>query len=62
MIKDPVCGMNVSEAAAKATTVYQGKTYYFCSALCKQLFDREPQKYILYSERREHSLPITNED
>ncbi len=62
MTKDLVCEMNVSEATAKAATVYQGKTYYFCSALCKQLFDREPQKYILHSEQHEHSSPVTKGD
>ncbi len=46
MIKDLVCGMAVSENAAKVKLVYQGQTYYFCSTLCKQMFEREPQKYI----------------
>lgn len=46
MAKDPVCGMTVSEESAKAKSVYQGRTYYFCSMLCKQLFEREPQKYV----------------
>ncbi len=45
MIKDPVCGMAVLENMAKAKLVYQGRTYYFCSELCKQMFEREPQKY-----------------
>lgn len=46
MIKDPVCGMKVSESTAKEKLIYQGQTYYFCSALCKQMFEREPQKYV----------------
>lgn len=46
MIKDPVCGMKVSESAAKEKLVYRGQTYYFCSALCKQMFERESQKYV----------------
>ena len=50
MVKDPVCGMAVSEDSAKAKSVYQGQTYYFCSTLCKQMFEREPQKYILPPE------------
>ena len=45
MTTDPVCGMSVSENAALKTT-YQGKTYYFCSPLCKNLFEREPEKYV----------------
>jgi len=26
--------------------VFQGQEYHFCSEVCKQLFQREPQKYI----------------
>ena len=46
MAIDPVCEMTVNEATAAAKSIYKGQTYYFCSALCKQLFDREPEKYI----------------
>lgn len=46
MAKDPVCGMNVDEAKAAATSVRDGKTYYFCCGGCKQKFDKEPEKYI----------------
>ena len=53
MVKDPVCGMTVSEDTAKAKLVFQGQTYYFCSMLCKQLFEREPQKYVLPPESHE---------
>ncbi len=53
MVKDPVCGMTVSEDTAKAKLVYQEQTHYFCSMLCKQLFEREPQKYVPPSESHE---------
>lgn len=46
MTKDPVCQMNVDEQKAEATSTYQGRTYYFCSKVCKERFDREPEKYI----------------
>jgi Cu(I)/Ag(I) efflux system membrane fusion protein len=49
MSQDPVCGMEVDEAAAKAlglTSVYEGKTYYFCSKECKEQFDRNPEQYV----------------
>ncbi len=46
MEKDPVCGMDVDPKTAPAKSVYQGKTYYFCSLGCKRDFDKEPQKYI----------------
>lgn len=54
MAKDPVCGMEVNEKTAAGKSVYQGKTYYFCSPGCKQAFDREPEKYIS-SESGHHS-------
>lgn len=40
--KDPTCGMEVDEAEAKdagLVSSYQGKSYYFCSAKCKNDFD-----------------------
>jgi len=46
MVKDPVCLMNVDERKPTATAVYKGKTYYFCSAGCKELFEKEPPKYV----------------
>lgn len=47
--KDPVCGMDVDRAEAKAagrTSQYRGTTYYFCSDHCKKQFDKEPAKYL----------------
>jgi YHS domain-containing protein len=35
MTKDPICGMSVDEKAAKFKSDYKGKTYYFCSQMCK---------------------------
>lgn len=43
---DPVCGMTVKKASAKATFDHQGQTYYFCSAGCKDRFAKEPDKYL----------------
>jgi len=45
MAKDPVCGMNVDEKKAAATTVYKETTYYFCAAHCKLQFEKAPEKY-----------------
>ena len=42
---DPVCGMNV-ETAKAIKTDYRGKTYYFCSPHCQQLFEGSPQEYL----------------
>jgi YHS domain-containing protein len=46
MIKDPVCGMKITGETAPAKSIYKGMTFYFCSAFCKQMFDRDPEKYI----------------
>jgi P-type Cu+ transporter len=44
--RDPVCGMTVDPARAKATHVHEGKTYYFCCAGCKEKFSAAPAKYL----------------
>jgi YHS domain-containing protein len=44
--KDPVCGMDVDEKKAAATSVYKGETYYFCAEVCKKKFDHDPGKYV----------------
>jgi YHS domain-containing protein len=46
MVKDPVCGMNVDETMSKISSKYQGKTYYFCSTTCKQMFEKNPKNYV----------------
>jgi YHS domain-containing protein len=46
MSTDPVCGMEVHEARAAATSLYQGVTYYFCSAACHGLFEDNPESYL----------------
>jgi YHS domain-containing protein len=43
---DPVCGMTVVKANAKATFDHKGTTYYFCSVGCKEAFAKEPEKYL----------------
>ena len=37
---DPVCGMTVATATAKYSTVFEGRTIYFCCLRCKETFDR----------------------
>ena len=43
---DPVCGMTVQAASAKAKVDYQGSTYYFCCAGCASKFQADPEKYL----------------
>jgi len=43
---DPVCNMTIEDKDAVATSVYKGKTYYFCSKPCKQEFDENPESFL----------------
>jgi len=45
MFKDPVCGMEVDQSTEYRTD-HNGKTYYFCSAGCKETFESNPRKYV----------------
>jgi Cu(I)/Ag(I) efflux system membrane fusion protein len=47
--RDPICGMDVDEAAAKAagkTHVHAGKTYFFCSEQCRKTFAASPEAHL----------------
>jgi P-type Cu+ transporter len=46
MQKDPVCGMTVDSAKAKATLQHAGQTYFFCSAGCREKFSADPNRYL----------------
>lgn len=46
MAIDPICKMKVDEKKAKWTSVYEGKTYFFCAPGCKKMFDKDPKKYL----------------
>ena len=43
--KDPICGMTVEKSKAKHKSEFQGKTFYFCCAGCKQKFEQSPERY-----------------
>ncbi len=44
-LKDPVCGMAVTEQSAH-TLVHEGRPYYFCSAGCQSKFATNPLRYV----------------
>jgi len=46
MAKDLICGMTVKEEKGLRLE-YQGQTYYFCSDFCKNLFEKDPERYVL---------------
>lgn len=44
-VKDPVCGMDVSDIKKASSEEYKGKVYYFCSENCKKTFKKDPSSY-----------------
>jgi len=54
MAVDPVCGMEVDEKTAKFKTEYKRTTYYFCAQKCKEMFEKEPEKYLKETKGGSH--------
>jgi len=46
LVTDPVCGMKVDPARAKASREYRGVKYYFCCNGCAEKFTAAPKKYL----------------
>ncbi len=46
MATDPVCGMTVDEASAAGTSVFEGRTYSFCSMHCLRAFEANPKPFV----------------
>ena len=44
-VQDPVCKMTIKRNQAAAHADQQGKTYYFCSDLCRHRFVQDPARY-----------------
>ncbi|MDD5325639.1 MAG: heavy metal translocating P-type ATPase [Polaromonas sp.] len=44
-LKDPVCGMTVTEQSQHKLE-HEGRPYYFCSAKCRGKFAADPQQYL----------------
>jgi P-type Cu+ transporter len=44
-VTDPVCGMEVKAKDVENRSQHQGSTYYFCSSVCKEQFEANPDKY-----------------
>ena len=52
ILKDPVCGMEVTYESAQARSEYNGETYYFDSLDCKEKFDQDPERYAAQEAER----------
>lgn len=49
----PIMGTKIPDISkAVGKSVYKGKTYYFCCAGCKPMFDKNPEKYIHKSAKK----------
>ena len=42
-VVDPVCKMTIEDKDAVGTSIYKGTTYYFCSPVCKEDFDKNSE-------------------
>ena len=47
MAFDPVCHMNIEPENAAGKSEHNGTTVYFCSDYCKEVFDKDPEKFPL---------------
>ncbi|NWF53155.1 MAG: heavy metal translocating P-type ATPase [Nitrospirae bacterium] len=45
-VTDPVCKMTIEEKDAVGTSTYKDVTYFFCSEICKEEFDKNPETFI----------------
>jgi Cu+-exporting ATPase len=45
-VTDPVCGMTVDPLTSTHQFDFQGETFHFCSARCRERFAAEPEKYL----------------
>lgn len=46
MVIDPVCGMEIDAEKSIYKVVYKGKVYHFCSSVCKEEFEKNPEYYL----------------
>jgi xanthine dehydrogenase accessory factor len=46
LVEDPVCHMRIDSRTAAASFLFAGSTYYFCNVHCKNIFEKDPRKYL----------------
>jgi Cu+-exporting ATPase len=54
---DPVCGMKVDPHTAKHRAEHGGRTYYFCSASCREKFLADPAHYLTKNKAPAAEVP-----
>jgi Cu+-exporting ATPase len=57
LAKDPVCGMDVDPHTAKHRADHSGRTYYFCSARCRERFVADPAKFLAEDTAKPAPVP-----
>ena len=57
LAKDPVCGMDVDPHTAKHRADHSGRTYYFCSARCRERFVADPAKFLAPEATKPETVP-----
>ncbi|MFH1416644.1 MAG: YgaP-like transmembrane domain [Elusimicrobiota bacterium] len=60
MAYDLVCGTEVTEAQDAVTADHNGRTYYFCSELCKQDFASDPDHFVSKAKQPVNLKQISN--
>jgi YHS domain-containing protein len=56
-LKCPVCGMMVDKSTSPSSE-YKGNTYYFHTPVHKEMFDKDPEKFL--SKTPDHSKPMSD--
>lgn len=50
---DPVCKKRVRKKSEYAILKFRGQVYHFCCSVCKESFERQPEKYALAEKEPE---------
>ncbi len=59
--KDPICQMDVTPENAAGSFEYEGKTYYFCSTYCLDLFSKNPDQFVGDDEHSHREMEPENQ-
>ena len=57
LVEDPVCHMRVNPHETPHRAEHDGRTFYFCSARCRERFIAEPLRYLSPEEREAPPVP-----
>jgi uncharacterized membrane protein YraQ (UPF0718 family)/YHS domain-containing protein len=55
--KDPVCRMRVDRYATPHRSAFDGRSYFFCSAGCREEFDSQPEHYARHAHGTRGNRP-----